>query len=221
MTSVVPVRSCKHGRFFATFFKKIWHGLFLGMGAIGLYDCLGGGAGAAAEAQSLESDTAYGGICYRGSVGFVIGPPEGWVNLPETAAASGLCFMFVPAGYNFDNAPAVIYPNTGDTKGDAGFVEILSEGTLQQMRRLPGGENTELLRGEPFVSACNLDFQPRYFNNGPSPNNFELVVYHIQDEVILLVVLSAKTEQARQDYLDDFMRMLDDIFPLQISWSAE
>lgn len=209
------------GGFSQRFLKRFGTAFFSVWALLVCTTVLGGGAGAAAEAQSLESDTAYGGICYRGSVGFVIGPPEGWVNLPETAAASGLCFMFVPAGYNFDNAPAVIYPNTGDAKGDADFVEILSEGMLQQMRRLLGGENTELLRGEPFVSACNLDFQPRYFNNGPSPNNFELVVYHIQDEVILLVVLSAKTEQARQDYLDDFMRMLDDIFPLQISWSAE
>lgn len=175
------------------------------------------GSAAAAQAQSLEFDAAQGGICYWGSVGFMMGPPEGWVNLPEMAAASGLCFTFVPAGYDFDNAPAVIYPNMGDAKGDDAWVEILSQGILQQMRRLPGGENLQLVRGEPF-SARNLNFELRYFNNGPSPNNFELVAYHIQDEVILLVVLSAKTKQARQDCLDDFMEMLDDILPIQMSW---
>lgn len=174
---------------------------------------------AALQAQPLEPDEAQGGICYWGPVGFMMGPPEGWVNLPEVAAASGLCFTFVPAGYDFDNAPAVIYPNMVDAKGDDDFVEVLSQGMLRQMSRLPGGGNIQLVRGEPFL-ARNLDFELRYFNNGPYPNSFELVVYHIQDEVMLLVVLSAKTEQARQDYLDDFMRLLDDILPLQISRPA-
>lgn len=180
----------------------------------------GGGVVAAAETRPLESETAQGGICYWGSVGFMMGPPEGWVNLPEAAAASGLCFTFVPAGYDFDNAPAVIYPKMGDAKGDDDFAEVLSQGMLRQMSRLPGGENMQLVRGEPFVSARNLDFQSRYFNNGPSPNSFELVVYNVQDEVLLLLVLSAKTEQARQDYHDDFMRMLDGILPIQMSWSG-
>lgn len=161
-----------------------------------------------------------GGICYQGRVGFMIGAPEGWVNLPEAAAALGVCFMFVPVGYNLDNAPAVIYPNTG-AGGGGDWVEVLSQKMLEQLSRRPGGENVQLLRGEPFVSARNLEFQQRYFNNGPAPNNFELVAYHVQDDVLLLVVLSATTEQARQDYQADFMRLLDDVFAIQMSWANE
>lgn len=180
-----------------------------------------GGIGAVVKAQSLESATTDGGIYYLGTVGFMVGPPEGWGNLPETAAALGVCFMFVPEGYDFDSAPAVMYANlnnaVNDVEGDDDLVEALAQNMLQKMRRLPGGEKVQLLHGESFVSARKLDFQQCYFNNGPPPNSFELVTYHVQGEVMLIAVLSAMTEQARQDYLADFMRMLDDVLAIQVS----
>ena len=162
-------------------------------------------------------------ICYRGSDGFVVAPPEGWVNLPEAAAASGVCVMYAPAGFNFDNAPAVIYPRLAalpDPAADPDPVQAMVESMLEYFAGQPDGQRVEVVVGPALESEHGLRFASRYFNNGPDPNNYELVAYHAAESSMLLLVLSANTEKNRQSAEPALWAIAREILHVQVHYET-
>lgn len=156
---------------------------------------------AVAAPPEIAEPEAEAAICYLGVDGFVVVPPEGWVNLPEAAAAFGVCVMYVPAGHGFDDAPAVIYPRVVPLPGKAAGadpVQSLVDDMLEYFAGRPGGQQAEAALGPALVSESGLRFATRYFNRGPDPNNFELVAYHPAESSLLLLVLSARSEPERR-----------------------
>lgn len=193
---------------------------------LGLSTLSAPGAAISAEASGQEAsgqdaplppDGADVALCYRGEVGYMLAPPPGWLNLRDAAESFGTCVIYVPEGYDFDSAPAVIYPNVVGVGAGADPVKAEVERMRAKLSAAPDGDKLQVVAGEPFKSAFGVEFQLYYFNNGPSPNNFELVAYNVQGEAMLMTVLSAMTDQERRVYLGDFMKLLDGIFTMQVS----
>ncbi|MDL2306778.1 hypothetical protein LJC48_01930 [Desulfovibrio sp. OttesenSCG-928-C06] len=191
-------------------------------------DLTGSGISASQQAE-IEADLRVPGydlptvpgpdsaICYRGESGFVISPPEGWVNLSEQAAKMGLCVLYAPAGYNFDNAPAVIYPTVIAAPKGADPVAVQAEKVFRQHMKRPEGRQIWLENPGVFFSASGLEYALRYFRNGPSPNDFEMVAYHVEDGSMLMVVLSSVKNKEIQKALPGYMKMLYGTFAIKVT----
>lgn len=180
-----------------------------------------------AQAALPEADEAAAGICYRDKDGFVVAAPQGWVNLPQAAAAHGVCMMYAPAGYDFDNAPAIIYPRLaglpdgGEAFDTAAVADAMADSMMKRFAALPGGGRAVLLKGPALQSESGLLFATRYFNNGPDPNNFELVAYHRAESAVLLLVLSARTGADRLAGEAALRQVAGEVFHLKVRQGAE
>lgn len=156
-------------------------------------------------------------ICYYESEAYVVAPPPGWGDLPDTAAGFGLCGMYTPDRADFHGAPAIIYPRVvAPPPGEADPAGALAERSRRQLSALPGGENTVLRKADSVTSAGGLEFELFFIDNGPQPNNYELLACHAGDESILLLVLSATEREERDRFVPDLMRMLDGIFLMRV-----
>lgn len=157
-------------------------------------------------------------VCYYASEGFVVSPPPGWGNLPDTAASMRLCGVYTPDGADFHGAPAIIYPRVvGVEPGEPDPAGAMSARSLEMLRERPDGGATALRKSAPVVTQAGLKFELYFIDNGPRPNNFELLACHAGKEAMLILVLSATGREERDAFLPDFMRMLDEVFTMQVS----
>lgn len=183
-----------------------------------LFFCLLLGLGPAPLQAAEPWTTDYAAICYYASEGYVVAPPPGWGNLPDTAAGMRLCGVYTPDRADFHNTPAVIYPRVvGVEPGEADPAGAMSARSLAMLQARPGGENTALRKGAPVTSKAGLKFDLYFIDNGPHPNNYELLACHAGKEAMLILVLSAYGADERERFLPDFMRMLEDVFTMQVS----
>lgn len=164
----------------------------------------------------LENAEKYVGgvICYQEGAAFLMIPPDGWVGDPAAAGQLGLCGVFYPAGYDFNSAPAVMYPRLakafpGDSLEDR--AQKQAEFTLREFRILPGGQDLTLRKGKAYTTTGGLTFALRRFDNGPPPNVSEAAAYTIHNDAILIVVLSAKSVGQLSPYLPALYAALDEV----------
>lgn len=146
--------------------------------------------------------------CVRGGEAFAFEPPPGWGNLRATAEEFGLCGMLSPGITGFHEAPALIYPNTAAITDRRNPVDVFAESTAARFRVMPGGEGAKLRPGETVVSDSGLLFELRYLDDGPNPNNFEVLAVHTGKNALFLLVLTATRAEDRLRYLPDFIQAL-------------
>lgn len=171
-----------------------------------------------ALAAQSEDPGGDGVICYRGDEGFIIGMPGGWANLPEDARQLGLCAVYAPSATDFHSAPALIYPRVLplDAKA-ANQVDVMVTDLLALFHSTVGGQGASVEEGTSVTSDAGLIFELRYLNNGPAGNDFELMAYHVGRDTMLLLVLSAITEENRLAAMPDFVRVLKSVHPITVN----
>lgn len=172
-----------------------------------------------AETAELPGESV-AALCYRGVDGYMVSSPPGWVNQPEAAASFGVCVMYVPVGYDFGSAPAIIYPRLVARPAGPDPVQALADTMLAYFTVCPDGYRTTVEPGPSLDSLSGLFFQTRYFNNGPNPNNFELVAYNSTEENVMLLVLSARTEGGRRASEEAFRQVIYDLLHLEVKREA-
>lgn len=172
------------------------------------------------DGTSLPPDPAGAAICWKGEDGFMIRLPDGWQNLPESAAYHNVCFMGIPAGSSARDFPALLYPRIFSrlkSRSPADTADTAAEVARRDLARAPGGENISIRAGKSFVTPLNLPVEIRYFDNGPYPNVFEAVAYVVHDTTVLSLVLSAKTRDARDTFFSALLESARAVTPVQIN----
>ena len=169
--------------------------------------------GGQVELKNAEKYVA-GVICYQEDAAFLMVPPEGWVGDPAAANQLGLCGVFYPVDYDFNTAPAVMYPRLmkafpGDSLEDR--AQKQAEFTLRKFRALPGGQGLILRKEKAYTAGGGLTFALRRFDNGPPPNVAEAAAYAIHNDAIFIVVLSAKSAGQLSPYLPALYAALDEV----------
>jgi len=132
----------------------------------------------------------------------VLKPVRGWTHDEGASRANGVN-AFVPSGYSFSDAPAVIYaralykPRIPETKS---LAQLISDDRSEFQANFPGVEVKELA---PIAVGAGSKF--RYFSFTPKQQgSFELVAYADDPEFYLIFTLSGKTpadlEKARSAF---------------------
>jgi hypothetical protein len=160
-----------------------------------------------------------GALCWLNESGFLVSLPAGWRNAPEAASRYNLCFMAISDDTNFHDDPVVLYPRvfartSGQSPLDA--ADSVSQDTYKTLSSTPGGENVSIRAGKNFTTPLNLPVEVRYFDNGPYPNKFEAVAYVTYDSAVLALILSAKTQNARDTFLPVLRKIACDIYPMRV-----
>jgi hypothetical protein len=167
----------------------------------------------------MPPDPAGAAICWRGEAGFLIRLPDDWRNAPDAAQRFNVCFMAVSDGTNFNDAPATLYPrifvrSPGQSPTDA--ADNAARNAHKALARAPGGENISIRAGKSFTTPLDLPVEVRYFDNGPYPNVFEAVAYVTHGAAVLGLILSAKTEEARDAFLPVLLKSAREAYPIQV-----
>ena len=170
---------------------------------------------------SATDDKAGGAICYHGSSGFIVGPPQGWKNDRGVAEQFGICMMLIPADRNFDDAPVIMYPKVTPRLKGENPVEEQVQFVLTEMRARPGGEAVTARPGPDITSESGLLFTTRYFDRGPAPNSFEMVAYSLTEDTLFFTVLSARTDQEREAAIPVLREFLVDVALLQVEQAPQ
>jgi hypothetical protein len=171
------------------------------------------------EGIPMPPDPVGAAICWRDEAGFLLRLPEGWQNVQEAAEKFQLCFMGIPAGTNFNDAPVTLYPRIFNRSADqtpAQAVDAAAQAALKALSRVPGGEKMTVRKANPFTTRLKLPVRLRYFDNGPFPNVFTVGAYVTYQTTVLGLILSAKTREARADFLPALRRVADGVYPLQV-----
>ncbi len=143
-------------------------------------------------------------LCYDDEAAFTLPLPDGWVSDPATAARFGLCGLYYPEGYNFNDAPVVMYPKLYQAFPGNSLEERAqkqAEVTQREFLNLPGGQNLIVRKEKPYTNAAGRTFALRFFDNGPRPNVAEAAAYTIHKDSIFIVVLSATSAGQLPPYL--------------------
>lgn len=162
----------------------------------------------AMAAQNRDNGEA---VCQRGGESFVLVFPEGWKNLEDEAEEYGVCAMLIPGGQTFDLSPVLVYSRILERGEAEDPVAALMQQSLENLSRLPGGENIKMERAGSATSGSGLVFEVVYLDDGPHSNRFETLAYHVADEAVLLIVLNAFKRNDRAAAHSTFIKLLDDV----------
>lgn len=186
------------------------------IGALSLLACQPGRA--TTEGRPSDSGDA-GGILYHGSKGFLINPPQGFVNDKEAAERLGVHLLYVPAGQNFETARLVIYPKTGTIRDEGeNAVRSLVALAFSSLAARPGGQNLTVKEGRNIPTRTGDNFFVRHFNQGPPPNEWEMVAYLPKDGTVLMLVLSARDARERNEAFPVFEDMVRSVAMFEVNY---
>ncbi|MGE5047471.1 MAG: hypothetical protein ACM3PC_02800 [Deltaproteobacteria bacterium] len=133
----------------------------------------------AARAQSV--------VCHEARNVFLIDAPRGWTADYEKGHELGVCAMFYPRGFTFDEAPVVVYPKLVETDEALGAFMASDLKTFSSQTA-----NSKLLKLPPVAGPGGVRFELRRLRDGPSPTEQEIIAYHAGKGAILIAVLSAR-----------------------------
>jgi hypothetical protein len=134
-------------------------------------------------------------------------PPKGWAEDKEASEETGLP-IYVPAGKDFGNAPALIYINVtynSDKRTIAKFIEVAHQRWKQSVK----DTKIDKLKGEKRANG-QPDFQIYHFTNPSEPQQaFELMAYGEDKDkdgntFFLMIGLTAATQKAIDDAEGDY-----------------
>ena len=157
---------------------------------------------------------AAGSICYDDNNAFATVAPDGWVADYDTANRLGLCVMYILEGTDFDTSPAVIYPRlvaTEDPDETAVSNMILQS---EKMLRDRGGDKLSIIALPTETNGHGVEFQVRYFRDGPAPNEYEMVAYHGAKNAVFLVVYSTRSESVFEAHKAKLKEVLGQVVPM-------
>jgi len=144
--------------------------------------------------------------CYNEYGSFAMQTPKNWQT--QYSNALGPCAFFFPAGFTFDNSPAVIYPNFVESYEN---IESFIDGDLESFAKKAPSIKIEKL--PTLKTAKKLTFLMRRILEGPAPNEYELIAYHKAKGAFLIVVLSVRTAGELRKNEQIFNSFLQNIQP--------
>lgn len=140
-----------------------------------------------------RSGAGPGVMVYAEGGAFMIEAPNGWIADHETGQQMGICCVFYLAGYNFDDAETIIYPNIATKGAGQATLKEFMEFDLADFREHNPGMTYEDAEDVPMKNKRVAKL--RYFH-GVNKGSSEAIAYIDEEKAIALVVVSSKTEKA-------------------------
>jgi len=153
-------------------------------------------------ASKMESGS---GIVYGEQHAFMILAPVGWILDNESAADQGIHAVFYPKGSSWSKAPAVMYANAvRKREGTANVQEFINYDLAKFKKRNP---KIVMTVGRALKTEDGKTAQVRLFQ-GDRWGNQEAVAYIDEPAVMVILVLSARSQEAFQKSLPAFERLV-------------
>ncbi len=153
-------------------------------------------------ASKMESGS---GIVYGEQHAFLISAPPGWILDNESAADQGIHAVFYPKGSSWDKAPAVMYANSVKKhKGAATVQEFINSDFARFKKSNP---KIAISEGRPLKTEDGKIAQVRVFK-GDQWGNWEAAAYIDEPVAVVILVLSARSQEAFQKSLPAFEKLV-------------
>jgi hypothetical protein len=178
--------------------------------------CLGGAqaraqAAPAATPASAPASTAVGGSGHAGLMfgngfGFWLEPPAGWVLDASAGRANGAYGTFYRQGESWRAGAAVMYASSMSKSND-GVADAAAAAAKDAASLRAESPGMRVEEAPALPTGDGRTALVRYFRAAPG-GNVEAVAYVDEHDVVALVVLSARSEQAFAAALPDFARLV-------------
>lgn len=156
---------------------------------------------ALAIASAAEAQT---GIVYGDSHAFFVTAPPGWVLDNRSGLRNGVHAAFYPQGSGWGDSAAVMYAN-GVARSPGETLDSFIADDVQTFR----GRSPEIQvnEGSPIKTKDGRTALVRYFS-GDQSGNHEAVAYVAEKRAIVVLALSARTQDAYQRSLQSFEELV-------------
>lgn len=158
----------------------------------------------AAHAQDAkpDADDKNTGLVYGKDYAFAVTAPAGWFFDSESGIQQGLHAVFYPAGSSWKESQAVMYVNAA-AKTDT--LEKFVEGDVANFRK--GSPRLKVTDEEsPAVAGRQRVVAKRFVED--QLGNFEAVAYVEESKVVVMLVLSARTQDEFDAALPAFRKLV-------------
>ncbi len=156
---------------------------------------------AVATASAADDQT---GMVYGDNHAFFVTAPPGWVLDNQSGLRNGVHAAFYPQGSSWRDSPAVMYANgVGRSSGET--LDSFIADDIQTFRgRSP---QIQVKEGAPIKTKDGRIALVRYFS-GDRSGNHEAVAYIAEKSAIIVLALSARTQDAYQRSLQSFEELV-------------
>ena len=146
------------------------------------------------------------GIVYGKDHAFAVSAPSGWVLDNESGVSQGLHAVFYPTGSSWREARTVMYANTVH-KADSGrgSRDAVIAGDIQDFTGR--GRGAAVRDAESLTTADGKAAILKLFHDRDA-GNFEVVAYIDEPNVVVMLVLSARSEKERDLATPAFQRLV-------------
>jgi hypothetical protein len=163
---------------------------------------------AIATASAAEDQT---GIVYGDSHAFFVTAPPGWVLDNQSGLSNKVHAAFYPQGSSWRDSPAVMYAN-GVARSSGETVDSFIADDIQTFRgRSP---QIQVKEASPIKTKDGRIAAVRYFS-GDQSGNHEAVAYIAEKRSIIVLALSARTQDAFQRSLRPFEELVQNLLSFQ------
>lgn len=145
------------------------------------------------------------GLVYGKGHSFWISAPNGWILDNSSGVNRGLYAVFYPKGLTWKNSTAVMYANTARKKADESLEDFIKGDTDNFKEK--GSPNITIAKAEPIKTKDGKLAQVRLFT-GDQWANSEAVAYIPENKVIVMIVLTSRTETDFKKSLGAFQALV-------------
>jgi hypothetical protein len=154
-----------------------------------------------AIASAAEAQT---GMVYGDSHAFFVTAPAGWVLDNRSGLRDGVHAAFYPQGSSWTDSPAVMYAN-GSTRSSGQTLDSFIADDIQTFRgRSP---QIQVKEGPSIKTKDGRVAVVRYFS-GDQSGNYEAVAYIAEKKAMIVLALSARSQDAYQRSLQSFQELV-------------
>jgi len=144
------------------------------------------------------------GMVYGDSHAFFVTAPAGWVLDNRSGLRDGVHAAFYPQGSSWTDSPAVMYAN-GSTRSSGQTLDSFIADDIQTFRgRSP---QIQVKEGPSIKTKDGRVAVVRYFS-GDQSGNYEAVAYIAEKKAMIVLALSARSQDAYQRSLQSFEELV-------------
>jgi hypothetical protein len=146
------------------------------------------------------------GLVYGSGHSFMISAPIGWVLDNSSGVNQGLHAVFYPKGSTWKDSITVMYVNTAERKPDESLDDFIKGDTDNFKEK--GSSNIKIQNAEPIKTKDGKTAQVRHFR-GDQWGNSESVAYIQENKIIVMIVLTSRTDSDFQKSLSAFRSLVE------------
>lgn len=144
-----------------------------------------------------------GGLFFGAGHAYILNAPKGWVLDNVSGRSQGLVGVFYPKGGSWENSLAVMYSRVQPREGRT-FDAMIKEDLAFMQKQKPALKVSEQLP-IPY-GRHGKKASIRYLDSGP--REFEAVAYMEEKNWVVLVVLTARSQEERSSALPAFRELV-------------